>query len=319
MHRNRLPIRVLGIALASLLPALGLACAQETGTSASPAKPATDVIGYRFDAPDRAYRLPKRLDEISGLTLLADGRLGAVQDEDGELFVLHAETGEVEGERKFGKDGDYEGVEAVGGALYVLRSDGALFEMADVRADDLDAEEHELDLPQGCDAEGLAYDEAGGRLLVACKERAGKGLSGKKAVYAFDLAGRTSVEGPVLVIDAEAVGAQARGGEDAVSRGMRRLFGAAFDFSSFKPSGLALHPKTGRLYVLSTRPAALVRLEPDGLLVDVHPLPDLLEQPEGIAFLPNGDLFIASEAAGDRAWLLRFEWQGGGSGEEGDG
>ena len=310
-------IRACGVALPGLIAALGLACAQQAEPEADPeadTRPAGEPqaldLGYRFDQPDAAYRLPKNLDEISGLTWLEEGRLGAIQDEDGKLFILDAQTGEVEREAKFAKDGDYEGVEGVGEGAYVLRSDGALFEIEDVQAEDLDAEKHELDLPKGCDAEGLAYDEPGGRLLIACKENAGKGMKGQKAVYAFILAEETLAEDPVFVIDAEAVGEQARSGESALNRSARRLFGSALDLSGFKPSGLARHPQTGRFYVLSTRPSALAVLERDGSLRDVGLLPDLLGQPEGITFTPSGDLFIASEAASDRAWLLTFTYQG---------
>ncbi|MGI9176023.1 MAG: hypothetical protein ACR2GR_11965 [Rhodothermales bacterium] len=61
--------------------------------------------------------------------------------------------------------------------------------------------------------------------------------------------------------------------------------------------------------MLSTRPSAVAVLGPDGNLRDVHLLPDLLGQPEGIAFMPGGDLFIASEATEDRAWLMKFTYQ----------
>ena len=48
---------------------------------------------YRFDTPSAQFDLPGRLDEISGLTALDATRLGAVQDEDGVLFVIDAATG----------------------------------------------------------------------------------------------------------------------------------------------------------------------------------------------------------------------------------
>ena len=309
MHHSQFYIRACSVALPGLIATLGFACAQQAEPTADVTTEQELDLGYRLGEPTATYRLPKKLDEISGLTPLAGGRLGAIQDEDGELFILDAETGEVESERKFGEDGDYEGLEAVGGGLYVLRSDGALFEIADVEAEDLDPQKHALDLPKGCDAEGLAYDEPGGRLLVACKERAGEGMKVLKAIYAFSLAGQVLGEQPAFLLDTEAVGAQARSDEGAVNRSARRLFGAVFNLSDFKPSGLARHPQTGRLYVLSSRPSALAVLEPDGSLYDVGPLPELLGQPEGIAFMPNGDLFIATEATEGRAWLARFNYQ----------
>ena len=47
-----------------------------------------------------------------------------------------------------------------------------------------------------------------------------------------------------------------------------------------------------------------------GNLLSVEKLDkDLLHQPEGIAFLPAGDLLISSEANGKRGRIVRFEYQ----------
>ena len=81
---------------------------------------------YRFDQPDAHFKLKNALREISGLTLLDESRIGAVQDEDGKLYIINLETGEVEDDFKFNKDGDYEGVERVGDTLFVLSSSGDL-------------------------------------------------------------------------------------------------------------------------------------------------------------------------------------------------
>ena len=63
--------------------------------------------------------------------------------------------------------------------------------------------------------------------------------------------------------------------------------------------------------MLSSVRKALVLLDPaDGTLLDVWPLPDdLFRQPEGLAFLPNGDLYISSEGSGGKAMLARFSYQ----------
>ena len=126
---------------------------------------------YRFDRPVASFDLPADLVEISGLADLGDGTLGAVQDEDGELYVLAQETGEVVRVVPFGPPGDYEGVELVGDRLFVLRADGALLELSGWRGDEARAETVETGLgAKDCDAEGLGYDAGGGRLLIACKE-----------------------------------------------------------------------------------------------------------------------------------------------------
>ena len=75
----------------------------------------------------------------------------------------------------------------------------------------------------------------------------------------------------------------------------------------FKPSGLAFHPATGELYVLSAVRRALIVLSPEGELRAAVALPArLYPQAEGIAFAPDGTLFISSEGDGTAGTLLRF-------------
>lgn len=273
------------------MAASGLACAQ-------PAPPAGGEVVW-------VDELPGRLREISGLTLLDERRLGAVQDEKGTLFVLDLETGEVLDERDFGKDHDYEGVERVGRRVFVLRSDGDLYEIEDWQAADLDAERHETRLKGACDAEGLAYDVPGGRLLIACKEFAGEGLPHHRAIYAYDLQRGAVGEAPAFVIDTEALDRATE--PNPLNRAIRSLLRGRADLSPFKPSAVAVHPETGQVYVLSSVRKLLVILNPDGAVHAAQPLPeDLLPQPEGLVILPGGDLLIASEGAGGRGRLVRL-------------
>ena len=51
------------------------------------------------------------------------------------------------------------------------------------------------------DTEGLAYDAANHRLLIACKEFPGKDLKGYKAIYAFDLKQKRLLPEPTFKID----------------------------------------------------------------------------------------------------------------------
>lgn len=296
------------LALLSLLAGLHAAWAQPRTPLAAGDLSVEDASAYAFDRPEATYPLPSDLKEISGLTVLDDRHLGAVQDEDGVLFIINFLTGDVEAARKFGKDGDYEGIELAGSRLFVLRSDGTIYEIADWRAKTLDAKKHRTALSAACDAEGLAYEASRKRLLVACKERAGKGLKHRKAIYAFDLSREKLLDAPAYTIAIRAF--NARTADDAISRRIRLLLEPVADLSGFKPSGVAVHPLTKQVYVLSSARKALVAMEADGTLAEVWALPDaLFAQPEGIAFLPNGDLFIANEGVSGAATLLRFTYQ----------
>ncbi|MEM1043077.1 MAG: SdiA-regulated domain-containing protein [Bacteroidota bacterium] len=260
---------------------------------------------YRFDAPDARFDLPGRLDEISGLTDLGGGRLGAVQDEKGNLYVLDAATGEVVHEHDFGGGGDYEGVGLVGDRVVVLRSDGRLFVILDWQTEKTRAATLDTGLHGSCDAEGLAFDTEGERLLVACKERAGRGLRGARALYAFDLNRQALVPEPAFVVWADSLAGMERSLDEAVRSAVRPLS----DINAFKPSAVGIHPLTGEVYVLSSVAKRVLVLARGGTIAAAWPLPSrLLPQPEGLAFLPDGTLFIASEAAGGDATLLRFAY-----------
>ena len=229
--------------------------------------------------------MPAELAEISGLTVLSNGNLGAVQDEDGLLFEIEASTGRVVSAEEFRTDGDYEGVEVTPDALWVLKSNGTLYEVR--RTDEgLRSEAIETDLSGRNDAEGLGYDAAGNRLLIALKEHPGKGLGDVRAVFAFDLATRTLSAAPAYVLDRAVIDTETE---------------------TFKPSALAVRPGTGEVYILSSVKKALLVLDPDGTIRAAVSLPvAFYPQPEGIAFAPNGTLYISNEGAGGSATILRF-------------
>jgi uncharacterized protein YjiK len=243
-------------------------------------------VPYALATPDAIVELPPVLDEISGLTLLPSGRLGAVQDEEGTLFEVDPATGRITGQERFRDGGDFEGVELAGDAVWVLRSDGDLYRLRRTPDGGSEAEKFETALASRNDTEGLGYDAAQNRLLIACKEDPGLDLEGVRTVYAFDLATETLSAAPVFVLDRSVL-------DDAEG--------------TFKPSALAVRPDTGEIYVLSSVRKALVVLAPDGTLAAAVSLPPALyPQPEGLAFGPDGTLYIANEGPSGPATLLRF-------------
>ena len=277
------------------------ACADDegAGTSGSSDSPfvATEVpaeadsSGLDLGRPSLSLVLPDELTEISGLGLMPDGRLATVQDEEGTLYILNRETGTVEARVPFGEPGDYEGVEWVGDQAYVLLSDGTIIELSGSLEDLRVTATHETHLKRKNDAEGLGYDADRGRLLIACKEDPGSGLDedDERAIYSFDPASGQMDEEPAYVIKLKEV-------EDEVS-----------DVANFKPSAVAVHPSSGELYVLSASDRAIVVLNTDGSLKSVHELSrEIFEQPEGLAFLSNGTLYVSSEGQDGPGMLYEF-------------
>jgi len=77
--------------------------------------------------------------------------------------------------------------------------------------------------------------------------------------------------------------------------------------AALKPSGIAIHPVSGDLYVLSTVPQLLLILSANGRIRSVNRLnPGLFEQPEGIAFDGYQNLYISNERVQHQANILKF-------------
>lgn len=266
---------------------------------------------YVFSDPDDTFTLDGELEEISGLTLMDDGLLGAIQDEEGLLYLLDPTSGEVVDRREFGKDGDFEGIELGGGRLFILRSDGKLYIFDEWSDGGFAGDSYDVDLVKGCDAEGVAYDEARERLLIACKERAGKDLDDMKAIFAYDPETHELDEEPAYLLDTDVF--QASLDEHPVNEAVQSVLSDHVDLSGLKPSGLAFHPVTGNLFVVSSVTKVILRLDGTGDVEAMWALPEeLFAQPEGIAFSPNGDMYVSNESGGGGSpTLMRFRYRSG--------
>jgi uncharacterized protein YjiK len=158
------------------------------------------------------------------------------------------------------------------------------------------------------DAEGLAYDVVNNRLLVVCKESPGKGIKKARAIYGFDLPTHKLSKAPVLLIDLKTVrkmldASRAAEGDVKVAGMHAGKKGGAI----LKPSGIAIHPVSGDLYLLSTVPQLLLILSATGRIKSVNRLnPELFEQPEGIAFDEHQNLYISNERVRRSANILKF-------------
>lgn len=266
-------------------------------------------FSYRLDQPDATFKLHNDLVEISGLSLSNDPRyLLAVNDEEGKVFFIDKKTGEIEKDEKFGKSGDYEGVEMVGDMLYAVRNSGTIVAVENLGKEDKKDESYNTALDPDNDVEGLCFDSATNRLLLACKGEAGKGgeFRLKRAVYGFDLEKKELVEDPVFIIDREEIRIFAEKLGKKVPK-LIEILAPDSSSSSFAPSGIAIHPITKDIYLISSVGKVLVILNPDGKIVHLERLDStLFRQPEGICFEADGTMYIASEGKGGKGRLFRF-------------
>lgn len=287
------------------------ACNTDTGTGNSPASPLTaDSTAqheeYDFSRPEKKFELPQKLREISGIAAISETRVACVQDELGKIYLFDLASGEVEKAIDFGKNGDYEGIAIKKEDAYILRSDGVIFLVKDFQSDAPKVKEFKTFLSAKNDAEGLCYDAKNDRLLIACKGKGGDGeeFKGKKAVYEFDLSKEKLKEEPAFLISMKEVKDSAK-----VSTVGQVAEFLGEEEGGFQPSEIAIHPITGEVYLSSSGGKWIVRLNKKGEVMKVHKLdPSAFKQPEGLNFLPNGDLLISNEGQQSSANMLRFKY-----------
>lgn len=259
---------------------------------------------YTIASPDWSRALPRKLEEISGVAVDPEGQTAwAINDEQGSLFEISLLDGSVTSTSKFAKNGDYEAIERVGEAIVVARSDGRLFWLEDGKRKEI-----ESPFKYANDIEGLAYDPRDKRLLVAFKRRPGKKkgeYEHKRAIWALSLPDFVWSLKPVYKVDLLELRSYVR---ENLMRGLRPT-----QADDFAPSGIAVEPSTGDIYVVSTTGRMIVVLHRGrGRIMAVAPLlRNIHGQPEGLAFDANGSLYIANEGRGGRGVLHRFDRRSG--------
>lgn len=231
---------------------------------------------------DGRLELPGSLREVSGVTALDAATVACVQDERGAVFEVDLASGVVNA-RRFGARGDYEGIAKVVGGFWVLRSDGWLLRVTQGPSGLHVARECRLERSFD-DWEGLCVlDER--RLLVAPKVRAGGDES--RPVLSFDTASGQLQAEPFAVFRRDSVAAVV--GDRPGGRGPIEL----------AVSDLLMAPDGSALLLLSAVDRLLVRVERSGRVLGHRWLEaDGLTKPEGLTWLADGRLLVASEGRG---------------------
>ena len=242
----------------------------------------------------KKWEMPKELLEISGLSCIDDSRFACVQDEQGKIFIYDIASSSVEKEISFGGVGDYEGLAVVGETVWVMRADGKLFEVNNINATKPVVKEYSTHLTLKQDSEGLCYDKKNNRLLIAIKG-AEVEAEDYKGIYAFDLSSKKMDQQPVFKIDLLHEAFETNGS------GKKKK-------GSIHPSGIAIHPLNGDMYITDGRNSKLLITDAAGNIKKLYQLnTSEFAQPEGITFNSAGDLFIANEGTKQPGNILQVK------------
>jgi hypothetical protein len=193
---------------------------------------------------------------------------------------------------KFGASNDYEDLVKIDTTIFVLVSNGTIMAVPMNVKDSSSTIEYPFWSKDKNDFETLYYDPAVNGLIMLCKScEADKGKKVRSA-YRFDLSKRMFDSAAFYSISIKAV-------EDVLKD----------SDAEFKPSAAAIHPIEKQLYILSSSGQLMVIADTKGKVITAFRLhPDRNPQAEGIAFAPNGTMFISNEGKYGKPTLQVFTY-----------
>ena len=238
------------------------------------------------------WELPRILSEASGIAWVNDSTFACIQDEEGVIYDFNLKNNEITRDVRFGENADYEAIAIKGDTAYVMRSDGRIFEVMNYRSDSISTSYFDTEFKSKNNMESLAYNTKRKALITVPKDE-GLEKDRYKGLYSIPVATKIQDKNPLFNIDMKTKAL------DSIDKKKVE--------NHFYPSDLAIHPKTGDYYLVDGKNLKLLILRSDGSVKKLHDLNRYhFEQPEGIAFSPDGKLFIANEASGGVATLLEI-------------
>jgi len=269
------------------------------------------TIGYNLSDPDKTIILPHILHEISGITVIDSSSVACIQDENGIVFIFDLLKQEIKKQILFHDNGDYEGITRVDKTIYILRSDGVLFEILNYRSSGFTKKIILTGIPAN-DYEGLCYDQKNNRLLIAPKGKSGKGSEFKDnhPIFGFNMTSGILIKEPVFKFNLSVLKSFAREHKAVNPKsGIKKVLASETEIS-FRPSAIGIHPLTNELFVLSGIEHMLFIFDIYGTIEYMEKLnPHIFNMPEGITFLKNGDMLISNEGQNKKPTILRFNYK----------
>lgn len=276
----------------------------------SPQTAVTPLVSYNLNTPNKTFKLPAALREISGLSLSHDPhKLAAIQDETGYMYFIDKQSGSVDPNPIFFlENGDFESVEIVGDTAYVAKAKDTIILLKGISSGRPTIQQINTSLTKNDNIEGLCYDVKTNSLWLAAKGLQDTGEKVKN-VYAFDLKTMQLNPEPVLTLRLEKVASflshQTDARYDKLKSNLQPYQELQLGFS-----GIAIHPKTGEIYLLSSVNKAMIVMNRQNTIIDMVKLDkNIHAQPEGICFDNDGKLFISNEGKGDVAKIHVFSPQ----------
>ena len=263
--------------------------AREARLEANLARPDS---GSERDRPLARWIMPPGLSEISGLAFTPDQRLFAHDDERGAVSEIDYRHGVVLKQFLVGiphtVHADFEGITVAGDKVFLLASNGDLYEFKEGRAGErVNYTYHDTHLAKECEFEGVTYDAAINSLLFACKHVFSKQLKNSLVIYRWKL---VKDDGPRLSMLTVPID-QAAG-----SNGWKTIH----------PSDITIDPLTGNYVLIASQQKALIEMTPAGEVLLSRRLPGDHPMAEGVALTRDSLMLISDEAVSGPAVLTLY-------------
>ena len=249
---------------------------------------------YDLSKPDDKMVLGKHLHEISGMAWIPGSEMIlAENDEKGDIYQVDFKNKKDDFKKiKFGGHGDYEDIVHTDDADYLLVSTGSIVQVMVKDSAVTGTKEYELNKKGTNEYETIYLDKADNSIIMLCKKCSHEKETSRSA-FRFDLATKKFSDEPAYTIDIGAIQKMLNDNN-----------------AEFKPSAAAINPITGKLFVVASVGKLLVITDKKGNVEQVLKLdPNLFNQPEGITFAPNGDLYISNEGGEGDATILKFNYK----------
>lgn len=243
-----------------------------------------NIQGYDYTRMKK-FELEHPLKEISGIAYYQPSKsFIAINDEKGTVYVLNAKTFRITNKYAFGEAGDYEEVQVAGNNIYVLRSDGTIFKMKFDGTTIADVESFEYSGPKA-EYESFYVDAESNTLILIPKHSKAGAKEQQTVTYTINISDGKYVEKKEQIF--------------AWSNLKNNVM--------FHPSAVAVHPVSKDIYILASIEKKLIVLNADWKILAEYELDRAsFQQPEGITFDTDGNLYITNEAGGSLPTLIQI-------------
>lgn len=243
----------------------------------------------------KSFQLGKELVEISGIVYNEDDTsLLAISDNKEKVYQIDLKTKKLKDyTKKFAGLYDYEDIVKIKDSAYVLISDGTIIAVPKNAKDSTSTVRYPFWSEAKNDFETLYHDPSVNALIMICKTCEHEKGEEIRTAYKFDLTSRSFDSTEFYTISIDSVKAIIRN-----------------DDANFKPSAAAIHPINKQLFILTSAGQLLVITDLSGNVLQVFGLhPDRHPQAEGIAFAPDGTMFISNEGKYGKSTLQIFAYK----------